>query len=441
MSLVITSKHAAFLLAYKRGLCQYSFMNWNIVRFIAFRYMWPGRSDGFLKVILSFSFLGITLGVATLIIVMSVMNGFRIELSKKILDFNSHLSVYDTRTGFQEAGSAIEDIEKLPEVLSVLPTLEGQAMLMSKEKSVGVLVKAFPFRDLEEKSFIYDKLIRGDFTAFDTGEPIVVIGAALARKLSLVPGDNITLVAPQGNVTPFGTMPRFERFKIGGVFEVGMHEYDQSIIFMPYKKAEQFLNSVGRIGHLEVYLKNPYETDTVIEKIQKRLWQPLKFLSWYEAHASFFEVIRIERNVMFIILSLIVLIAAFNIISGLVIMVKDKTSDIAILRTMGLSSYSVLGIFCMVGSFIGILGSVCGFFMGMLVSHHLESIRCFFQSLLGTDLFKSEFYFLSKLPSVVVAQDVILIVSLSILLSLLASLYPAYRASKINPVRALRQNG
>ncbi len=416
-------------------------MNWPFIKFVAGRYVWPRHSDGFLKIITLFSFLGITLGVATLIIVMSVMNGFRLELSKKILDFNSHLSIYEFQGTTEEGTSFLKNIQVLPPVNVVLPVIEGQAMLLSNASSSGILLRAMPFDELRNKSFIYHKLIYGDFDGFDSSTQSVVVGARLAQKFSLQVGDFITLVSPKGNVTPFGTVPRFEQFKVTGIFEVGMYEYDQNVGFIPYPKAKEFFRIESQWTHLEIYLKNPYATDDLSEKIQQMTSSPLRFISWGQAHASFFEVIQVERNVMFIILSLIILIAAFNIISGLVILVKDKTMDIAILKTMGAPAKSILSIFCGVGSFIGLLGTTIGTLLGIGIAAHLEPIRQGLQSLLGIELFKAEFYFLSQLPSVILWEDVMMIVSMAIVLAFLAALYPAYRASRLNPVEALRQNG
>lgn len=413
-------------------------MKFSSVAFIARRYLWPKHSDSFFKVITLFSFLGICLGVATLIVVMSVMNGFRVELSKKILDFNSHLSIYRDGQAFSNF-DFVQKIEQLPEVEVAFPVLEGQAVLLNKNTSSGVALKAFRQQDAN-KVFVLSKLVSGSLDHFFAQKNGIIVGERLAQKLSLRTGDSVTLLSPVGNVTPFGLVPRFEKFQIVGFFHVGMSEYDQNVVLMSFEGGQNFFGSLPQSMHIETYLYNPYKTDGVIEKIQEILPEPLKFVSWGQAHASFFEVIQIERNVMFIILSLIILIAAFNLISGLVILVRDKAADIAILKTMGLSSQTILGLFCLVGSIIGGVGTLVGVALGSFLALNLEGVRKMLQALLGVELFNAEFYFLTKLPSLLLWQDICFISGFSMVLSFFAVLYPAYRAARMNPVQGMRQN-
>ncbi len=409
-------------------------VNW----FIAWRYLWSKRTDSFISIIRTFSLLGIALGVATLVVVMSVMNGFRHELTQKVLDFNSHVSVFDGEGVFEDYSKILNTLKKIPEVLEAIPVIEGQGLLSAKGKSLGVMIKAFPYEDLLKREILFKKNLVGDFSPFQANGNTIALGMRLAEKLHVRVGDTVSFISPDGNVTPFGVMPRLQSFKIVALFESGMFEYDSVSGFIPFSAAQTFFQKERGINHIDLFLKNPHQAEKTMEKIQSQLLRPFKFLSWTEAHASFFEIVKIERNVMFIILTMIILVAVFNIVSGLVMLVKDKTQDIAILKTMGAGQTSILKVFLCVGSTIGVLGTLSGAVLGILVALNLEGLRQFFQALTGSTLFNQEFYFLTELPVVINSNEILAICLMSMGFSFMATLYPAWRAAKLNPVQALR---
>jgi lipoprotein-releasing system permease protein len=404
---------------------------------LSLRYLRARRREGFISVIAGFSFLGIMLGVATLIIVMAVMNGFRKELLDKILGLNGHLLVQALDKPLTDYDEVAERISKIPGVILAAPIVEGEALASSPFSATGVLVRGMRAADLVRLGSIARNIKQGSLDGFDQGQGLV-IGQRLGDKLSLRAGDNITLVAPRGAVTPMGTMPRMKPYKIAAEFQIGMSEYDSAFVFMPLKEAQAYFNRDKDVTAIEVYVKNPDDVERYAELIKQAAQRPVFIVDWRRRNATFFTALQVERNVMFIILTLIVLVAALNIVSGLIMLVKDKSSDIGILRTMGATQGAILRIFVITGASIGVVGTLIGFVAGTLVCLNIESIRQFLSWLLHIDLFNSEIYFLSKLPAEMSVGETAAVVVVSLALSLLATLYPAWRAARLDPVEALR---
>ncbi|MBI5120558.1 MAG: lipoprotein-releasing ABC transporter permease subunit [Rhodospirillales bacterium] len=407
-------------------------------RMVAMRYLRARRQEGFISVIAGFSLLGIGLGVATLIIVMSVMNGFRGELLGRILGLNGHLGVYGYANVLQDYDRLAESIRSIPGIVQVSPTLEGQVMVSGRNHAQGALVRGVRGSDLLNRDVIA-RNFNGDIEAYDRNEG-VVIGSRLSVKLGLGVGDAITLIAPKGQVTAFGTMPRLHTFQIVGTFNVGMYEYDSNYIFMPLDEAQVFFQMKDKqaVTHLEVVLSNPDLVPKVRQLMAERIGDAGSVYDWQQANSSFFNAVQVERNVMFLILTLIILVAAFNIISSLIMLVKDKGRDIAILRTMGATQGMIQRIFFLSGASVGITGTVLGVVLGLSFALNIESIRQFLQGLTGTDLFSAEIYFLSKLPAKVDFGEVIQVVLMALGLSFAATIYPSWRAARLDPVEALR---
>lgn len=407
-------------------------------RMIALRYLRARREEGFVSVIVGFSFAGIALGVATLIIVMSVMNGFRAELMQRILGLNGHVGVYDPQ------GRPLPDFEALAEkigrmegVSRAIPTVEGQVLATANGVASGAVVRGVRADDIRARATIADNIRAGALDGF-AGRGSVIVGTRFARKFGVSPGDRIRLISPQTDASAFGSMPRSRRFAVAAVFEVGMYEYDSAFVFMPLEAAQAYFRTGTGVTSLEVFLDDPSRVDAVKPEIRTAAERRVRLLDWQQANASFFNAIKVERNVMFLILTLIILVAAFNIISGLIMLVKDKGRDIAILRTMGATRGMVMRIFLLAGAAVGVVGTAAGFVLGLAFADNIEAIRQWLQGLTDTELFAAEIYFLSQLPSVVHFEDVAGVVAMSLGLSFLATLYPAWRAARLDPVEALR---
>ena len=404
---------------------------------LSLRYLRSRRKEGFISVIAGFSFLGIMLGVATLIIVMAVMNGFRKELLDKILGLNGHLLVQPLEQPLTDWEVVAERLSKVPGVRLAAPIVEGQALSSSPFNSAGVLVRGIRSADLMKLTSIANNLKQGTLEGFDTGQGLA-IGRRLSDNLSVRAGDNITLVAPRGAVTPMGTTPRIKTYKVAAVFEIGMSEYDASIVFMPMPEAQLYFNRAGDVTAIEVYTDNPDRIDVFRRLVTAAAQRPIFMIDWRQRNATFFNALQVERNVMFLILTLIILVAALNIISGLIMLVKDKGRDIAILRTIGSTQGAIMRIFLITGSSIGIVGTIAGFLLGVVVCLNVELIRQFLSWLTRTELFSPELYFLSRLPAEMDVGETTAVVVMSLTLSLLATLYPSWRAARLDPVEALR---
>jgi len=404
---------------------------------LSLRYLRARRKEGFISVIAGFSFLGITLGVATLIIVMAVMNGFRKELLDKILGLNGHLLIQPLEKPLTDWNEVAARIAKVPGIRLAAPIVEGQALASSPFNAGGVLIRGIRLKDLEGLPSVVNNIKQGTLKGFDDGDG-VAIGRRLADQLSLRAGDSITLVAPRGAVTPMGTMPRIKVYKVAAVFEIGMSEYDSAFVFMPLTQAQAYFNRAGDVTAIEIYTDDPDRVDSYRKAVQDAAQRPIFMIDWRQRNATFFGALQVERNVMFLILTLIVLVAALNIVSGLIMLVKDKGQDIAILRTMGATQGAIMRVFLITGASIGVVGTLVGFLLGVVICLNIETIRQFLSWLTNTDLFPKELYFLSHLPADMDTAETSAVVVMALVLSLLATLYPSWRAARLDPVEALR---
>ncbi len=404
---------------------------------LSLRYLRARRKEGFISVIAGFSFLGIMLGVATLIIVMAVMNGFRKELLDKILGLNGHLLIQPIDAPLTDWAAVAERISKVPGVRLAAPIVEGQALASSPFSATGVLVRGVRIQDLMKLPSIANNIRAGTLDGFDEGQG-VAIGKRLADQLSIRVGDMVTLVAPRGAVTPMGTMPRIKAYKIAAIFEIGMSEYDAAFVFMPLAEAQAYFNRTGDVTAIEVYTVNPDRIERYRTLVAEAAGRQIFMVDWRQRNATFFGALQVERNVMFLILALIVLVAALNIVSGLIMLVKDKGRDIAIMRTIGATRGSVMRVFLITGSAIGVTGTLVGFLVGTVICINVDSIRQGLTWLTGIPIFPPELYFLSRLPAEMDPGETAAVVIMALTLSLLATLYPSWRAARLDPVEALR---
>ena len=404
---------------------------------IAGRYLRSRRRETFISVIAAFSFIGIMLGVATLIIVMGVMNGFRAQLIDKILGLNGHVIVQAMDTKLTDYSAIAARINKVPGVVSAIPLVEGQALGSGPNNASGVLVRGIRQEDLPKVTGIYNNVRFGTLANFDASQG-VAIGTRLANDLGLTLGQSITIVSPRGSVTPLGVTPRVKAYPIIAIFEIGMAEYDSTFVIMPFPEAQAYFNLDDEASAIEVYLTSADSVGTLRPAIEAAVQRQALITDWRERNVTFFSALEVERNVMFLILALIVLVAALNIISGMTMLVKDKGHDIAILRTMGATRGTIMRVFFITGASIGTLGTLAGFLLGLLISCNVEPIREFLSRLTQTELFSPELYFLSKLPSQMDPRETVTVIVMALVLSFLATLYPAWRAARLDPVEALR---
>ena len=404
---------------------------------VAWRYLRAKRQESFISVISGFSLVGIALGVATLIIVMSVMNGFRAELLGRILGLNGHLIVQSLTGSIPDYDALAARLRMIPGVTSAAPLIEGQVLVNTEGTSFGGLVRGLETEDLKRLTTVSSTLSPGALEGFDDGDS-VILGARLAERLGLVPGMMVTLVAPKGAVTPFGTTPRIKTYRVSGTFRVGMSEYDQSYIFMPLMEAQLFFGLENAVQGIEMMVAAPDSVQAWRAPVAQVVGSSARLIDWQQLNSSLFGALTVERNVMFLILTLIILVAALNIISGLFMLVKDKGGDIAILRTMGATQGAVMRVFFIAGAAIGTIGTVSGVLIGIVFCANIESIRQFLSRITGTTLFDPTIYFLSQMPAKIDPYDVVSVALMALTLSFLATLYPSWRAARLDPVEALR---
>jgi len=406
-------------------------------RMVAGRYLRSRGRENFISVVAWFSLIGIALGVATLIIVMSVMNGFREQLLNRILGVNGHLQVMSIGEPIKNFGDLEIEIKNIGGVTRAAAVVESQAMVTHEGSAQGALVRGLSISGLNTLKSIKEGIAAGKIDDFE-GRGVAIIGQRMASRLGVDIGDPITLISSARGVTPFGAVPLQKSFKVVAVFDVGMYEYDSTFIYIPLRDARALFQTGDGVSFIEAMVENPEKLHPIKQEIQKSLSNQFRVFDWRDTNQTFVNALNVERNVMFLILTLIILVAAFNIVSSLVMLVKDKTRDIAVMRTMGATRGMIMRSFLITGSTIGVVGTLCGFALGLGFASNIEEIRSLLERLSGARLFQAEIYFLSKLPAKVDSFEVALVMAMALSLSFLASLYPAWRASRAEPAHALR---
>ncbi|HET8995634.1 MAG TPA: lipoprotein-releasing ABC transporter permease subunit [Acetobacteraceae bacterium] len=408
-------------------------------RAVAGRYLRARRGERFVSIIAIFSLVGIALGVATLIIVMSVMGGFKVDLLNRILGFNGHLGVYGVGGSLQNYDDLAAKIRTLPNVVSATPVLDGQVLLSdSRGYSSGGYVRGITQAGLRSLPLVSSHIIAGSLDKFQ-GDDAIAIGGGLARKFGIGVGSHLTLVSPQGAATAFGTIPRVRAYTVAAIFNVGMNEYDTLYVFLPLHAAQIFFQKRDAVSQIEVRVRDPNQVGVVEQQIHQALGNtPVQVIDWQQNNNSFFNAVQVEQNVMFLILTLIILVAAFNVISSLIMMVKDKTRDIAVLRTLGAGRGAVMRIFLMCGASVGVTGTIIGTIIGVVFCWNIQTIQDWVQDITGTQVFNPEVYYLTHLPARLNWHEVLQVILMALALSLLATLYPSWRAAQTDPVEALR---
>ena len=401
---------------------------------IAFRYFKSKKKEGFISIISFFSLIGIMLGVATLIIVLAVMNGFRSELLDKILGINGHITIQSFDSGIDNYEDLRVKLENIDNVRSVIPTIYSQVMVSSDNQTSGAIIKAINYNDIKNVPKINNNLNIDNYRTEDG----ILIGSGMSLNMGIGLNDMLTLISPKGSQTPFGTTPRIKSYPISGVFNIGMSEYDNNFVYMPLNEAQKYFNQKESVNSIEIFLQNPELIKDVIKQTRDIAGNGYYVSSWMDQNKTFFTALEVERDLMFIIVSLIVLVAGLNIVSSLIMLVKDKNSDIAILRTIGASRNSIIRIFFITGSFIGLIGTFLGVIIGIIFCKNIDAIRLLISKITGTDLFSPEMYYLAKLPAQIDNGELLSVVMMALSFSVLASIYPSWKASKIDPVTVLR---
>ena len=411
-------------------------------RMVSFRYLRARREEGLISVIAGFSLAGIALGVATLIVVLAVMRGVRGEMIESIIGLEGHVDVYAKTRAIGDYDAAVQRIRAMPGVKDAIPLAQGQVMMTARGQAVGALVNGIRAEDLPAKPLIAQKLVAGSIEAFKAGQG-VLIGKRMAEKMGLGVGDAVTLISPEGQATPAGTIPRIKAYPIAGIFNIGMFAYDNGLVVMPFDQAQIYFRLTaaapgGMASLIEINGTDPDAAPQLARAISRELGPEYRVYDWKTTNSHLFRAVMVQRNVFFMILTLIILVASFNIISSLIMLVREKGRDIAILRTMGATSSSVLRIFIACGASIGVAGTAIGIALGLAIALNTLAIQHWIESLTGQPLFADELYFLSSLPAKVDAGEVLVVAAIALLLAFLATLYPAYRAARLNPAESLR---
>ncbi|MGB0477818.1 MAG: lipoprotein-releasing ABC transporter permease subunit [Parvibaculales bacterium] len=406
---------------------------------IAGRYLRAKRRESFISIIAGISFLGIMLGVATLIVVMAVMTGFRADLLDRILGVNGHATIRPHETRFIDRDVLAAQLQKLEGVVMATPLVDGQAMLSAGDAARGVLLRGLPVEKLQELPSLKDNIIDGSLAALAQPKTIAV-GARLAERYGFQVGQNISLISPRGTITPFGTAPRLRQFKLVAIFRVGLSEYDLNFTFASIETASSFFGFGAHQGAIDVIIDDPDLIDMRAPQLRAAAGDDTYLTDWKQSNRTLAGALEVERNVMFLILTMILLVAALNIISGLIMLVRDKGRDIAVLRSMGAGRGMVMRIFFITGASIGVVGTLAGLAAGILFSTYIEEIRQFLIWSTGANLFPAEIYFLERMPARILPADVLQIALMALALSFLSTLYPAWRAASMEPVELLRND-
>lgn len=403
---------------------------------IALKYLTSKRKEGFASLVTILSFVGITLGVATLIVVMAVMHGVKTELVKRIIGINAHISIGSVNGDIKDYDALVKDIETISGVLSVFPTVHGQALAMVNGTNRGVMLRGLRAEDFNSKQILANSLRAGRL--YDETDFNVIVGIQMVKQVGVNRDTKVGLISPNFNTTMFGSIPRMKEFSVSGIFDVGMYEYDSGVFFTSLKSAQKFFGKKDVVSFIEIEVSDPRYLDDIKKKLEAFVTDDMYLTDWQKANEGFIESINVQSNVLFLILMLIIIVAIFNVVSGMVILVSDKSREVAILRTIGMKARSVIRIFMVCGFSTSFFGTLLGLTIGLSFASNIDEIRIWLENLTSTNLFSAEIYFLSKLPAEVRILDVIKIVSLSMVLGLVSTIYPAYKAAKIEPAEALK---